>query len=139
IVMDGEMLLEMADAYRNTTSQVGSVLSSHNLQPPDIQDHRGLDKSKEIQSQVDMSMSNQDDTVSPIQNLSAEPDYTEFRTGVDVEKQDGVPETPKKYSINQSPENFKEWQRDAQERQERKPIISSDRGSVRRVSAGEII
>ncbi|KKN14328.1 hypothetical protein LCGC14_0997300 [marine sediment metagenome] len=75
ITMDGEMLLEMADAYRKATSKVSSTFSPH-LKAPSIQDHRGLTKSEQIQEQVDKSMANQDHDTQPIQSLS--PGQDEF-------------------------------------------------------------
>lgn len=141
ITMDGEMLLEMADAYRKATSKVSSTFSPH-LKAPSIQDHRGLTKSEQIQEQVDKSMANQDHDTQPIQSLSpGQDEFAEFRTGVDVGNQGKVPDTPEDIAIDSKNDDLKQWQKDALSRKnrQRQPKPQSDTSGVKRVGAGELI
>jgi len=130
IVMDGPMLLEMADEYRRCTSLVpAGNLSAGDLQTPDIIDHRSESQSDKIQSQVDESMTNLDSQAPPIQSFGPQPeaDYDQFRTGVDAGSLGKVGETPPEWSPeDKSEEELAQWQKDAKARQVKAKVKPQD-------------
>lgn len=139
--MDGEMLLEMANAYRQVLSPSTASLT---LAAPDIKDHRGLDKSEIIQTQVDKSMQNQDHSISPVENLSpTTDDYAGFRTGVDISSQKDVPDTPDEYAFDGPGKESPQWKKDAMGRKGKQKPSTKQHGNegtgFKRVGAGDLI
>lgn len=142
ITIDGDMLLEMADAYRQLSNKVEFAgVDRRFLLSPTIVDHRGLDQSNAIQAQVDVTMQNRDDTVPPIQSFVPAPntpaivkdDYTQFRSGVDPQAASVPPdETPEDWKISEG-EQLAEWQRDALSRRNaRRPMAPGRATGMRR-------
>ena len=121
ITIDGQMLIDMADAYRKVISSTPIPKSTPVLKVPNIIDHRSIEKrGEEIQKSVDESMKNQDDSVEPIQSFSA--DYTEFRTGLKPEEAaQPVGETPEEWKINK--EQMESLKKDVQKRVGAKDLI----------------
>jgi hypothetical protein len=137
--IDGNMLLDMADAYRKVFSMISSSLTSNpaavaGLRTPVIQDHR---LSAAIQSSVDETMKNQDPDVKPFQTLSNEKaEYAKFRTGLDIENRGDVPETPPEYEIKEN--EGVQWKKDVIDRKHKKIQINPE-SEIKRVGAGDLI
>ncbi len=135
--IDGNMLLDMADAYRKVFSMISSssVASSPvGLRTPVIQDHRS---SSAIQSSVEKTMKNQDPNIKPFQTLSNErTEYDKFRTGVDIENRGDVPETPPEYEISEN--DGIQWKKDVVDRKHKRVQINPE-AEIKRVGAGDLI
>jgi len=152
--IDIDMLLEVGDAYRQMTKKVEFTgVDRRYLHSPNIVDHRGLEQSNAIQAQVDRTMQNRDDSVSPIQSFTPAPntpaivkdDYTQFRSGVDPnDASQPVDETPEEWQMREE-EGLAEWQKDAQARRNMsRPMAPGRTGGMRRptfrkVAADDII
>jgi hypothetical protein len=154
ITIDGEMLLDMADAYRNVTSKYVSPVAfkgvnKNAITAPQVVDHR---KSVEesgtvIQSKVDETMKNQDSGDQPVQSLSKPvDDYTEFRSGVSPEVAAQEPgETPESWSLNKEGEDLAAWKKEALSRKEKiRPAVQGrtggyERPNFKQVEAKDII
>ena len=153
VTIDGEMLLDMADAYRNVTSKHTSIafkgINKSAISAPKIIDHRQTveESGISIQSKVDETMKNQDNTVSPVQALSKPvDDYTEFRTGITPEAAAQEPgETPENWSLNKEGEDLSAWQKEAVLRKEKlRPSLQGrtggyERPNFKQVDAKDII
>jgi len=154
ITIDGEMLLEMADAYRQMTKKVEFAgVDRRFLHSPQIVDHRGLEQSNAIQEQVDETMQNRDDSVPPIQSFTPAPntpaivknDYTQFRSGVSPDDASRpVGDTPEEWKANEQ-EGLTNWQKEAIERKNApRPLPPGRTGGMHRptfkkVAANDII
>ncbi len=146
ITIDGEMLLDMSDAYRNVTSRLGSSsqfkgIDKQKLVNPNITDHRGLERSESIQASVDESMQNQDDTVEPVQSFSPAAntravvaDYTQFRSGVSPEEaSESAGETPEEWALSADTDEMAAWKKDALHRRGKpRPATSRRTGGAMR-------
>ena len=139
--IDAEMLLDVADAYRNITSRLGQSTTfradRRNLQTPDIVDHR-VPACEVIQSKVDETMKKYDDNVKPVESFSPAAntpaivrDYTQFRSGVTPEEAaEPAPETPEEWSMKQ---DLSGWKQDVVERKGmRRPVAQGRVGGPRR-------
>jgi hypothetical protein len=158
VTMDGPMLLDMADTYREIIMsktkpdmRLRRKSSKPNLRAPKLVDHRTA-KAEAIESSVTESMSNYDDDVPPIQSFSPNEevpnrtvdgvDYAKVQSGVDHDVLDEVGETPEEWSTTER-SDLKGWQKEALERSNvRRPEIRR-RGSAganfKRIGAGELI
>lgn len=157
VIMDGPMLLDMADTYREIMHSKMRQASKPNrgkpqLKAPKVVDHRSA-RAKEIEDSVDESMKNYDDEMPPIQTLSPDQqhsrkvgnvDYAKMQSGVDHDVLEDVDETPEDWSVSSKDQSeLSGWKKDAVERSNiRRPDLRS-RGSAgkgfKRIGASELI
>lgn len=137
---DVAMLLDIADQIRSLTEKPKHIVHRH-PKKPNVTDHRGLERSNQIDATVEESMQNYDDDVSPVESFTPNTEWFGVRTGVDVtEIGSPVGRTPADFQkITQSPD----WvDRTKMPKQNRPNIVKgsgSDRGGFKRVNASEII
>jgi len=87
---DLEMLLDISDAVRSAIREPNPTsIKKHNLQSPNIIDHRDQNETPadQINASVTESMKNVDSTVSPVESLTAstlEEDISRRKSGVSV-------------------------------------------------------
>lgn len=143
---DVPMILDIADQIRGMTSRVPKAQKAPpRLKSPKIQDHRneGLVVSNQIESDVEESMANYDDTVRPMESFSPPAGgYDEWigvRSGVDpnVAAQE-VEDTPEEFK---RVKNVSDWvDRSGIPRQKRPNVARGAKGDrFGRVGAGDIV
>ena len=73
LIMDVEMLYELADKLRDQISRPSTAMSSSalKLNKPIVTDHRNSNPS-DIQAQVDVAMVNGDETIKPIESFASD-------------------------------------------------------------------
>jgi hypothetical protein len=153
ITIDGEMLLDMADAYKTATSKYSAIafkgVNKSAISAPQIIDHRKIveESGSVIQAKVDETMKNQDISDAPVQALTKPvDDYTEFRTGLPPDAALQKPgETPEEWSLRKEGEDLSEWQKEALVRKEKiRPAVPGhvggyERPNFKQVEAKDII
>lgn len=145
---DVPMLLDIADQIRGMTSRVpqNKPMAKTRLKSPSVYDHRheGLDRSNQIEADVETSMNNYDDTTSPIESFSParNDEWFGVRTGVNP--------SVAAQSVGETPEDLKQvveapdWVDRPRARGPRPNIVRGARGGsgdgqFKRVGAGDII
>ena len=140
ITIDGEMLLDMADAYRNAISKHSVAFKGVNksaIAAPRIVDHRKTveEAGADIQAKVDETMQNHDQEAPPVQSLSKTDSYAEFRTGLSPDVATQAPEeTPEEWALrNKEAADLSNWQKEALERREKlRPAVQGKAGGYER-------
>lgn len=153
VVHDYDLLCGIVDGIRESVRP--KVKPQRNLKKPKISDKRTF--GERIQSTVDKSMSQYDDDVSPRASLTAsvspETQFShEARTGMSIEEQGEVPDTPAEWAVPSEAEaeaeaegevHVPKWKQDATDRSKvARPLTKSKGGSgegFRRPDANDLI
>lgn len=138
---DVPMLLDIADQVRGMTSRIQKTQKPMpRLKSPKIQDHRNEGIVSQIESNVQESMSNYDDSVQPMESFSPQAnEWFGVRTGVDplIAAQE-VGDTPEEFK---RVKNVVDWVDRSQAPRLKRPNVTrgakGDRFS--RVGAGDIV
>lgn len=143
-VWDVPMLLDIADQVRSLTSRItNNKTHRHQLKSPVVRDHRNeiSERSDQIESHVETSMSNYDDDVPPMESFSppSKDEWFKVRSGVDLHTASA--------EVGETPDDFKrstespDWIDRSKMPRPRKPNITKGAhgDKFKRVGAGDII
>lgn len=142
---DYDMLVDLADTLRHHSRKpVVNFPVQQDMSFPKVTDYRGgsavpLTATEQIEQAVNQTMNRYDNSAAPIESWNKEAiAYHENATGVGVDEQQEVPETPEDISL-QSGEDGPRWKREAAARMTN-PARASDPGKrIKPVSAQDMI
>ena len=149
VVHDYELLCGIVDGIRESVRP--KVKPQRNLKKPKISDKRTF--GEQIQSKVEETMTKYDDDASPRASLTAtvsvspEAQFShEARTGMSIEEQGEVPNTPEEWTVPPEAEgdvHVPKWKQDADARSKVARPLAKDKGGsgegFRRPDANDLI